>query len=133
MDPDNKEAIFAQLQADPYNQVCCDCGQAAPQWASVNNGVFICFNCSGIHRTFGMQISFVRSLTMDSWTAKQLLLMQNGGNAKFREFMSNYGLDNVSPGTKYRTKAAEYYRRTVGYFLKGKAGNEEIQTTPKNS
>jgi hypothetical protein len=32
------------------NRACADCEQSSPQWASVNNGVFVCLDCSGVHR-----------------------------------------------------------------------------------
>ena len=47
------------------NQFCCDCHAAKPDWISVNNGVFLCIQCAGKHRSFGVNISFVRSLTLD--------------------------------------------------------------------
>ncbi len=67
-----------------------------------------------------MQVSFVRSLTMDAWTTKQLLSMQRGGNSKFRNFMANYYLDAEPLSTKYKTRAAEYYRKRV--MSRGKSG-----------
>jgi ADP-ribosylation factor GTPase-activating protein 2/3 len=34
----------------------------------------------------GVAVSFVRSLSMDTWSEKQLKLMALGGNKKLREF-----------------------------------------------
>ena len=64
------DLVFKQLLTDEANKNCFDCGSASPQWASVNNGLFICMNCAGIHRGFGTHVSQVRSLQMDNWTEK---------------------------------------------------------------
>ena len=56
--------VFKQLFEQDYsNQVCFDCFQALPEFASMNNGIFLCSNCAGLHRTFGAVISNVKSLT----------------------------------------------------------------------
>lgn len=66
----------------PENQICADCQKKAAKWASATLGVFICIDCSGIHRDLGAHISFVRSCTLDSWTPEQARLMRRVGNAK---------------------------------------------------
>lgn len=38
-----------------------------PEWASINLGVLMCIECSGIHRNLGSHISKVRSLDLDDW------------------------------------------------------------------
>ena len=80
------DLVFKQLQLETENQQCFDCSQANPQWASVNNGIFICMNCAALHRSMGTGISFIRSISMDAWTEKQLKLMALGGNKKLKDF-----------------------------------------------
>lgn len=50
------------------NTNCVDCDAPAPEWASLNLGVLMCIECSGIHRNLGSHISKVRSLGLDDWT-----------------------------------------------------------------
>ncbi|XP_045929137.1 BAR_ACAPs and ArfGap_ACAP domain-containing protein [Micropterus dolomieu] len=64
----------------PGNHQCCDCGEEEPRWASINLGVTMCIECSGIHRSLGVHLSKVRSLTLDSWDAEQLKLLCVLGN-----------------------------------------------------
>lgn len=42
------------------------CLHLDPEWASYKLGIFICLNCSGIHRNLP-QISRVKSLRLDFW------------------------------------------------------------------
>ncbi|XP_012276658.1 centaurin-gamma-1A isoform X2 [Orussus abietinus] len=62
------------------NDACVDCGAANPDWASLNIGVLMCIECSGIHRNLGSHISKVRSLDLDDWSAGQLSVMLALGN-----------------------------------------------------
>ncbi|KAG7307998.1 hypothetical protein JYU34_006627 [Plutella xylostella] len=63
------------------NDKCCDCGAPDPDWASLNLGVLICIECSGIHRNLGSHISRVRSLDLDEWPLGYVSVMVSLGNA----------------------------------------------------
>ncbi|XP_039749849.1 centaurin-gamma-1A isoform X1 [Pararge aegeria] len=63
------------------NDKCCDCGAQDPDWASLNLGVLICIECSGIHRNLGSHISRVRSLDLDEWPLGHVSVMVTMGNA----------------------------------------------------
>ncbi|XP_047180658.1 ADP-ribosylation factor GTPase-activating protein AGD3 isoform X1 [Vigna umbellata] len=64
------------------NDKCADCGAPEPDWASLNLGVLVCIECSGVHRNLGVHISKVRSLTLDVkvWEPSVISLFQSLGN-----------------------------------------------------
>ncbi|KAI0353048.1 ArfGap-domain-containing protein [Trametes cingulata] len=111
---------------DLDNKRCIDCSNPNPQWASLSFAVFLCLQCAGVHRGFGVHVSFVRSVSMDTWQEEQIKRMQLGGNALFRDFMKAY--DPQTGGYKegmnsydtYHSWAATQYREKLDAALAGK-------------
>ena len=122
---------FKEILQDPENLCCFDCGKTPAQWASINNSIFLCISCSGIHRGFGVQISFIKSITLDSWNENQIKMMRLGGNKNCRKLLEKYEIDKnkVNKTILYHSKIMNYYR----IFLKNKVNNipMEIQA-PSN-
>ena len=104
------------------NSECVDCATPNPKWASMNNGIFLCLKCAGVHRSLGMSISLIRSLQIDTWSEKQLLYLTKGGNDNFKKHLKEFNIDpsSASIDIKYKSKAADYYRR----FLKNEVDRE---------
>lgn len=122
--------IFKELQSEKENFHCFDCNRSGAQWASINNSIFLCFDCSSQHRGLGVQSSFVRSTTMDSWNPLQLTLMSIGGNRRLKEFIDLFSLPHdQNIFTKYNCKALIYYRE----ILKHEAENKIYQGVPPSS
>jgi hypothetical protein len=59
--------VLVPSDSRSFRCLCTD-----PTWASANLGVYLCLNCSGVHRSLGTHITQVRSITMDAWFPDQI-------------------------------------------------------------
>ncbi|CAB1416948.1 unnamed protein product [Pleuronectes platessa] len=72
--------ILLKLVQQPGNKVCADCGAPEPDWASYTLGIFVCLNCSGLHRNLPA-VSRVKSIRLDLWEESLVEFMQEKGNS----------------------------------------------------
>ncbi|KAI3657938.1 hypothetical protein MP638_000250 [Amoeboaphelidium occidentale] len=87
--------VMERLKKIPGNDKCADCQTENPDWVSINLGVVICIDCSGIHRSLGVQISKVRSLKLDKLEPEIIDIMAALGNQTVnRIFESGYSLES---------------------------------------
>ena len=111
-----KQTLFS---LDKKNSTCNDCGDSEVKYVSINNGITLCELCAQIHKNFGYEISFLRSIE-DQFDEYLVGFFIYGGNKKFRKKMRHMGVNlDQKKGNLYRTYGADYYRRNLKSIVKG--------------
>eukprot|EP00744_Colponema_vietnamica_P004271 GILI01006414.1.p1 GENE.GILI01006414.1~~GILI01006414.1.p1 ORF type:complete len:409 (+),score=77.86 GILI01006414.1:173-1228(+) len=90
--------------------------------------------CSGVHRGLGVHLSFVRSATIDDWTAwrpEKLRQMEIGGNRKARLFFERLGVPKQPIRARYENNGALMYKDKLEAEATGKPFNEASWQEPE--
>jgi hypothetical protein len=103
-----------RLALQPDNKICFDCGASKVlTWASVNNGVFLCFECLHTHRGYGVHVSWLRSVNLDLWSDDKVALMTIGGNKRANDYLISHG---INPPSRGGTLSPDIYIKDLGGY-----------------
>lgn len=126
--------------SDNFN--CCDCGSPDPKWASINLGVTLCIECSGIHRSLGVHVSKVRSLTLDDWEPNWIHILTKLGNRKINSLFEaevGAGLSKINHDSSREEREKWIRQKYISkLFVKPRLGDVNVNellckmTTEKN-
>ncbi|KAF2218713.1 zinc finger protein gcs1 [Elsinoe ampelina] len=127
IDPQTQSKL-QEIQKTNENNRCVDCNAPSPQWASPKLGIFFCLSCSGVHRSLGVHISFVRSITMDSFKVNEVERMAKGGNKPWKEFFDAHPSNKAEGRTfddstiqeRYDSDAGEEWKDRLTAKVEGK-------------
>ena len=113
--------VYRVIYSDKMNNLCFDCGIENPNFISINNGIFLCEQCANIHLSFPEGISIIVQNDLDSLSDKDLQYLIKGGNTRLNDFiLDEYpDLENLSQRILYKTKALDYYRKRLRYYVLG--------------
>ncbi|KAI5185655.1 hypothetical protein NEHOM01_0981 [Nematocida homosporus] len=113
--PELSEAqqLKSVVESSPENKRCVDCNMARPQWASITYGIFVCLNCAGVHRSFGVKVSVVKSVGMDLWKPEEVSAMDLGGNKRFLSYLAQYNLEQIPKQELYHHTRIQEYAQTL--------------------
>lgn len=95
------------------NSSCFDCTEPQANYLSSDFGVTLCEACAQLHQNSGYS-TVIDLLESSAEESHCVLLLRNGGNEQFRQFLEGFKVKLSTPQEfKYRIKAAWVYRECL--------------------
>ena len=114
-------SLISKIRNDKMNSICFDCNDENPAFISINNGIFLCNQCATVHMSFQPGISTIENNDLYSLTENELNFLVKGGNTRLNDFILDEfpKLENYSQKLLYKTRAMDYYRKRLDFFVNG--------------
>jgi hypothetical protein len=99
----NKDSLIEKLIAGTK---CTDCDADGPTWCSINWLCLICIDCSGVHRSLGVQITKIRSLRLDNLEPELTELIDAIGQSRINKVLEECtkSYEKPKPNALYNEK-----------------------------
>ena len=125
-----KLSIIKSILSDEMNNECFDCGSLNPGFISINNAIFLCKNCSYLHKKFPVEISKIIPNNLYKLEELELYYLYFGGNRKLSEFIYlNPKLSKYKTDVLYKMNELRYYRYNLSNIINEKLGlKKNIET-----
>jgi hypothetical protein len=122
----DKEHYPPKILQDPalktltqQNPLCADCEAPHPDWVSLNLGVVVCLQCSGVHRSLGVHVSKIRSLALDDVDPVDLALVSRLGNTRVNQVYEYQFPDGWRKPRPHEDRSARAQYIKAKYVWKG--------------
>ena len=112
----NKNSIVALIQ----NNICADCGAQNPTWLDINWLVLLCMDCSGIHRSLGVQISKIRSLELDNISSDYIELLYMINQIEINKILEEKLNENQESKPKFNSSREEKEKFIINKYKEKK-------------
>eukprot|EP00450_Noctiluca_scintillans_P036737 CAMPEP_0194540348 /NCGR_PEP_ID=MMETSP0253-20130528/80518_1 /TAXON_ID=2966 /ORGANISM="Noctiluca scintillans" /LENGTH=173 /DNA_ID=CAMNT_0039386711 /DNA_START=70 /DNA_END=591 /DNA_ORIENTATION=- len=140
------ESDATEILCQAGNSFCVDCDNdcSVHPWTSLTYGVVLCLACAGRHRSLGVHLSVVRSLTLDTIKESETAKLLRSGNARLRAFLQDpetvgdEATPSISPAEwfamsledRYESPTVQVYRRLLAAECDDYPSDAQPTTSP---
>mmetsp|Transcript_71354 Transcript_71354/g.126068 ORF Transcript_71354/g.126068 Transcript_71354/m.126068 type:complete len:531 (+) Transcript_71354:71-1663(+) len=103
------DKLRASQRSSQANKRCADCTEKGPTYICLDFQIFVCQQCSGLHREFGHKI---KSISLSEWSPAEVAKIEEGGNEKsYLKWLYRWNKDtNPEPDSSDLDAVREFIR-----------------------